>query len=93
VHAHVAVERRTDVVTSHCRRYADGCRLVAATGVERARDLSLLVEDVPSLLDPPRDQHVPIHPEHVLAVKTGFADLGERADRLGFAGDRHLLQL
>ena len=51
VDAHVAVERRADVVGAHRGRDADGGGLVAAAGVEATRDLPLLVEDVPALLD------------------------------------------
>ena len=52
VDAHVAVERRADVVGAHRHRDADGGCLVPAAGVERAGDLALLVEDVAALLDP-----------------------------------------
>ena len=38
VDAHVALERRADVVRAHRRRDADGGRLVAAARVERARE-------------------------------------------------------
>ena len=93
VDAHVAVERRTNVVRSHCRRDTDCGGLVAATRVERARNLALLVEDVAALLDAARDEHVAVHAEEVLAVEAGFTDLGEGADGLGFAGDRHRAQL
>ena len=60
VDAHVALERRPDVVRPHRGRDADGGRLVAAPRVERARDLPLLVEDVAALLDPARHQHVAV---------------------------------
>jgi hypothetical protein len=89
VDAHVAVERCAHILRAHGRRDADRGRFVAAPGVERARDLPLLVEDVPALLDPARDQHGAVDPEQVLAVETCFADLAQRADRLGFADDRH----
>ena len=46
VDAHVAMERRADVVRAHRRGDADGRALVPAARVERARDLPLLVEDV-----------------------------------------------
>ena len=85
VDAHVAVERRADVVGPHRRRDADRGALVAAAGVERAGDLALLVEDVAALLDPARDQHVAVDAEQVLAVEARLPDLAQRADRLGFA--------
>jgi hypothetical protein len=44
---------------------------------------------VAPLLDPARNQHVAVHAEQVLAVEARLADLVQRADRLGFAGDRH----
>ena len=90
VHAHVAVERRADVVGAHRRRDADGGGLVAAARVERAGDLALPVEDVPALLDPARDQHVAVDAEQVLAVEAGLLDLLQRADRLGSRRDRHV---
>ena len=70
-------------------RDADGGGLVAAARVERARDLALPVEDVPALLDAARDQHVAVDAEEVLAVEACLADLLQRADGLGFPGDRH----
>ena len=84
VDAHVAVERRADVVRAERGRHAHRARLVAAARVEGARDLPLLVEDVPALLDPARDQHVAVDAEQVLAVEPRLADLAQRADRLGF---------
>ena len=78
VDAHVAVERRADVVRPHRRRDADGGGLVAAARVERAGDLALLVERVAALLDRARDEHVAVRAEQVLAVETGFPDLAER---------------
>ena len=60
VHAHVAVERRADVVGAHRGRDPDGRGLVPAARVERAGDLALAVEDVPALLDAARDQHVAV---------------------------------
>jgi hypothetical protein len=89
VHAHVAVQGRADVVGAHRGRYADRCRLVAAAGVEGARDLALAVEDVAALLDSSRDQHRPVDAEEVLAVETRLLDLVQRADRLRFSRDRH----
>ena len=89
VDAHVAVERRPDVFSSHRRGDADGGCLVAAAGVEGAGDLPLFVEDVPALLDPAREQHVAVDPEEVLAVETRLADLVQGGDGLGFPGDRH----
>jgi hypothetical protein len=89
VDAHVAVEGCADVLRAHRRRDADGRGLVPAPRVERARDLSLLVEDVAALLDPARDHHVPVDPEQVLAIESRFADLVQRADGLGFPGDGH----
>ena len=58
VDAHVAVQRRPDVLAAHRGGDADGGRFVAAARVEGAGNLSLLVEDVPALLDPAREQHV-----------------------------------
>jgi hypothetical protein len=88
VHAHVAVQRRADVVRPHRRRDTDGRGLVPATRVERARDLPLLVEDVAALLDPARDQHVPVDAEQVLAIEAGFLHFAQRGDRLGLS-DSH----
>ena len=51
VDAHVAVQRRADVVGPHRRRDAHRGGLVPAPGVEAAGDLPLLVEDVAALLD------------------------------------------
>jgi hypothetical protein len=84
VDAHVALERAADVVGPHRGRNADRRRLVAAARVERAGDLALLVQDVPALLDPARQQHVPIHAEQVLAVEADFLHFLKRADRLRF---------
>ena len=83
VDAHVAVERRADVVRAHRRGDADRGGLVAAAGVERAGDLALPVEDVPALLDRARDQHVAVDAEQVLAVEARLPDLAQRADGLG----------
>ena len=80
VDAHVALQRAADVVGPHRARDSDGGGLVAASGVERARDLALLVEDVAALLDPARRQHVAIHAEEVLAVEAYILHLLERAD-------------
>ena len=74
---------------AHRRRDADRRGLVAAAGVERAGDLPLPVEDVPALLDPARDQHVPVDAEQVLAVEARVPDLAQGADRLRSRGDRH----
>ena len=84
VNAHVAVERRSDVVRPHRRRDAHRRALVPAARVERAGDLPLLVEDVAALLDPARDEHVAVDPEEVLPVEPGVLDLLQRAHRLGF---------
>ena len=70
VHAHMAVQRRPDIVGPHRARYADRRALVAAPRVERPRDLPLLVEELAALLDAARDQHQPIDAEQVLAVET-----------------------
>ena len=77
VHAHVAVQRRADVLRSHRRCHADRGGLVPAAGVERARDLPLLVEDVAALLDAARHEHVAVDAEEILAVEACLADLGE----------------
>src|SRR5829696_8607592 len=53
VDAHVAVERRANILRSHRRADADGRGFVPAAGVEASRDLSLLVKDVAALLDSP----------------------------------------
>ena len=89
VDAHVAVERRADVLRAHRGGDADRGGLVPAAGVERAGDLALLVEDVAALLDPARDQHVAVDAEQVLAVEACLADFLQRADRLGSSRDRH----
>ena len=77
VHAHVAVERRADVLGPHRRRDAHGGGLVPLARVERAGDLALLVEDVAALLDAARDEHVAVDAEEILAVEARLADLGE----------------
>ena len=69
VDAHVAVERRPDVVRAHGGRDADGRGLVPAARVEASGDLPLLVEDVAALLDRAREQHVAVDAEEVLAVE------------------------
>ena len=84
VDAHVAVQRRPDVVRAHRRGDTHGRGLVAAPRVERARDLALPVEDVAALLDPARDQQVPVDAEQVLAVESRLLHLLERAYGLGF---------
>ena len=84
VDAHVAMQRRADVVRAHGRAHADCGALVPASRVEGAGDLALLVEDVTALFDRARDQHVPVHREEVLAVEAGLLHLLERAERLGF---------
>src|SRR5205823_14713045 len=89
VDAHVAVERGADVLVVHRGRDADRSRLVAASRVEGAGDLALLVEDVAALLDSARDQHVPVDAEEVLAVETCLLDLLQRAYGLCFTADRH----
>src|SRR6476661_2959333 len=83
VDAHVAMERRAHVLRAHRGGDADRGGLVPAAGVERARDLALLVEDVAALLDPARDEHVAVDGEQVLAVETCLADFLQRAHRLG----------
>ena len=85
VDAHVAVERRADVVRAHRGRDTDGGALVAAAGVERARDLPLLVEDVAALLDPARDQQVAVDAEQILAVEARLSHFIQRAERLCLA--------
>ena len=85
VDAHVALERRPHVVRAHRGPDPDRRRLVAAAGVERARDLALLVEDVAALLDPAGGQHVAIHAEQVLAVEARLPHLLQRLDGLGFS--------
>ena len=77
VHAHVAVQRRADIVGAHRRRHADRGGLVPAARVERAGNLALLVEDVAALLDAARDEHVAVDAEEILAVEARLADLGE----------------
>src|SRR5205814_698765 len=89
VDAHVAVERRADVVRPHRGRDAHRRGLVPASGVERAGDLALPVEDVAALLDPARDQHVAVDAEEVLAVEARLLDLRDRADGLGLSRYRH----
>src|SRR5262249_9724033 len=84
----VAVQRRPDVVRPQRGRDPDRRRLVAAPGVEGAWNLALFVEDVAALLDPSRDQHVPVDAEQVLAVEPRLPDLTQRAERLCFT-DRH----
>src|SRR4029078_680128 len=73
-----------DVVRAHRRRDPYRRGLVASPGVERAGDLALLVEDVAALLEDPRDEHVAVDPEEVLAVQPCVLHLLERAHGLGF---------
>src|SRR5205085_9224282 len=89
VDAHVAMERRADVVGAHRRRDPHGGGLVAAPGVERAGDLALPVEDMAALLHPAGDEEVAVDGQQVLAVEPRLPDLTQRADRLGFPRDRH----
>ena len=84
VHAHVPLDRRPDVVRSHRSPDRDRGALVAPAGVERARDLALLVQDVPALLDAARDQEVAVDGEEILAIEACLHHLLERADRLRF---------
>ena len=56
VQAEVAVQRRGHVLRRHGRGDADGRPLVALAGVERARQLALLEEHVPALVEPAREQ-------------------------------------
>ncbi len=84
VDSHVALQRCADVGGAHRGGDADRRRLVAASRVERAGDLALLVEDVAALLDPARDQHVAIDAEEILADEAGLLHLLERADGLRF---------
>src|SRR5262249_41289174 len=88
VDAHVAVQRRADVVRPQRGCDPDRRRFVAAPGVEGARNLALFVEDVAALLDAACDQHVPVDAEQVLAVEPRLLDLTQRAERLCFT-DRH----
>src|SRR4029078_9044396 len=85
VDAHVALQRRADVVPPHRRRHAHGGGLVPAPGVERSGDLPLLVQDVPALLDRTGDEHVAVHPEEVLAVAPRLLPLLQGLARLGLA--------
>src|SRR4051795_8023767 len=89
VDAHVAVQRRTDIVGAHGSCDADRRALVAATRVERARNLALPIENVAALLDAARQHHAAVDAEQVLAVEARLADLFQRAEWLGFPGDRH----
>ena len=89
VDAHVALDRRADVVRPHRRRDAHRGTFVAAPGVEGAGDLALPVEDVAPLLDPAGDQHVPVDLEQILPVKIGLSDVLRGLDRYGFSGDCH----
>ena len=85
VDAHVALQRAADVVCGHRRCDPHSGGLVATSGVERAWDLPLLVEDVAALFDSARGQHVAVHAEQVLVVEACVLHLLERTDRLGFA--------
>src|SRR5262245_4034316 len=93
VNAHVTLRRSGDVVRMERRGDADRGRLVALSRVEAARDLALLVEDVPALLDPAGEEHVAEHPQEVGAVEPGLSDLVQRADRGCFPDDCHRFQL
>src|SRR6187551_2588224 len=81
--------RRADVLGAHRRRDAHSGGLVPAPGIEASGDLPLLVEDVATLFDPAREQHVTVDPEQVLAVEARLLDLRQRADWLCFPGDGH----
>jgi hypothetical protein len=48
---------------------------------------------VPALLDAARHHHVPVDAEQILTVEARLAHLLERADGLGFSGDRHVAEL
>jgi hypothetical protein len=85
VDAHVAMQWRADVVGAHRGGDPDRRGLVAATGVERARDLALPVEDVAALLEPARQHHVPVDLEQVLAVEARLSHFTQRGDRLGLS--------
>ena len=89
VDAHVALDRRAHVVGPHRGRDADRRALVAASGVEAARDLPLAVEDVAALLDPAGHEHVAVDLEEILPVEVRILDVRSRGNRRGFAGDRH----
>src|SRR5213079_2385387 len=52
-------------------------------------NLPLQVEDVAALLDSARQQHGAVDAEQVLAIEARVAHLFQRADGLGFPGDRH----
>ena len=93
VDAHVAVQRRADVVGAHCRGHTHGSAFVPATGVERAGDLALAIEDVAALLDPTAHDHVSVDAEKILAEEARLADLFQRTNRLGFPGYRHAVAL
>src|SRR5262249_60005117 len=47
------------------------------------------VEDVAALLDAARQQHAAVDAEQVLTVEARLPHLPQRADGLGFPGDRH----
>ena len=64
--------------------------LVAPSGVERAGDLALAIEDVAALLDPAGHQHVAGRsPRRSSRSRPASSNLSQRADRLGFPGDGH----
>ena len=71
VQAEVAVQRRGHIVRRHGRSDTDRGGLVALAGVERPRQLALLEEHVPALVEAPREhermqdpqQRVPVEPE------------------------------
>jgi hypothetical protein len=89
VDAHVAVERRPDVVRTHRGGDGDGGGFVSAPGVEASGDLPLLVENVAAFLDAAGRDECPEDAEQVLAVEAQFLQLAQRADGLCFPGDRH----
>jgi len=83
------MQRCADVVGAHRSGHPHGGALVPAAGVERAGDLALAIEDVAALLDPAAHDHVPVDAEEILAEEARLANLFQRANRLGFPGDRH----
>jgi hypothetical protein len=85
VNAHVALDRRADIVGLHGGCDSHRGAFVASPRVKTARDLSLAVEDVAALLDPPRDQHVAVDLEQVLAIEVGGANILGGLDWRGFS--------
>ena len=89
VQAEIAVQRRGEVVRRHRGGDADRRGLVPLAGVERARQLALLEEHVPALVEPPREQQRVQDPHERLAVEAELRGLVQSTARLSGAHARN----